>query len=177
MSWPAASVRAAVRALAATGACGLALACADPAVAGTRAPAPPFALAGSAGAVTLASYRGQFVYLDFWASWCGPCRHSFPWMNALQERLGGAGLKVVAINVDTDRADAQAFLAEHPATFTVAFDPAGTTPRAYGIKGMPSSVLLDRDGNIVFEHAGFLDAEAPELERRIAAALLAKEAP
>jgi thiol-disulfide isomerase/thioredoxin len=156
-------------------ACGVAWSTARAADPGT--PAPAFTLAGATGEVTLAAYRGKFVYLDFWASWCGPCRHSFPWMSALQQRLGAAGLQVVAVNLDTDRADAQRFLAAHPAGFTVAYDPAGTTPHAYAIKGMPSSVLVDRDGRIVFQHPGFNEAEAPALEQRIAAALGAPGAP
>lgn len=154
-----------------------ALACAGARAAEPGTPAPPFTLPGSGGAVSLAAYRGQFVYLDFWASWCGPCRHSFPWMNTLQQRLGGTGLKVIAVNVDTERADAQAFLAAHPAGFTIAFDPAGATARAYAIKGMPSSVLVDRDGTVVFEHVGFNDTDAPELERRIATAIGLEAAP
>jgi thiol-disulfide isomerase/thioredoxin len=136
-------------------------------------PAPPFALAGSSGEVTLASHRGHYVYLDFWASWCGPCRHSFPWMNTLQQRYGAAGLQVVAVNLDTDRAAAQRVLAAHPAGFTVAFDPAGATARAYALKGMPSSVLVAPDGRVVFTHAGFTEAEAPALEQRIAQAIAA----
>lgn len=141
------------------------------ALAGARAalaaPAPPFDLPGA----RLADLRGKVVYVDFWASWCGPCRKSFPWMNALQQRHGGAGLQVVAINVDEKRADAAAFLARVPASFTIAYDPAGATPRAYGVKGMPSSALVGRDGQLLWMHSGFNEADAGKLEERIRAAL------
>lgn len=139
-------------------------------------PAPEFSLAGRNGTVDLARLRGQFVYVDFWASWCGPCKRSFPWMNGLQQRFGRSGLQVVAVNVDTARADADRFLATTPASFTVAFDPTGATPRSYAIKGMPSSVLVDPGGNVVFQHAGFNEGAAQELEQKIAQALAANPA-
>jgi cytochrome c biogenesis protein CcmG/thiol:disulfide interchange protein DsbE len=129
--------------------------------------APEFVLDGRNGPVSLAAYKGKYVYLDFWASWCGPCRHSFPWMGALQKRYAGAGLQVVAINVDTSRADAQRFLAENPADFVVAYDPAGAVARQYAIKGMPSSLLIGPDGKVIQVHAGFND----DMARRIDAEL------
>jgi cytochrome c biogenesis protein CcmG, thiol:disulfide interchange protein DsbE len=135
------------------------------------APAPQFALAGKDGAIQLARYRGKVVYVDFWASWCGPCRQSFPWMNEMQARHGARGLQVIGVNLDANAADAHRFLAENPAQFPIAFDPAGTTPRAYGIKGMPSSVLVGPDGKVLFEHAGFKAADRADLEKRIEQAL------
>jgi thiol-disulfide isomerase/thioredoxin len=135
------------------------------------ATAPQFELAGKDGAVQLARYRGKVVYVDFWASWCGPCRQSFPWMNEMQARYGARGLQVIGVNLDAKSADAHQFLAENPARFAIAFDPAGATPRAYGIKGMPSSVLVGPDGTVLSEHAGFKAADRAELEKRIQAAL------
>jgi cytochrome c biogenesis protein CcmG/thiol:disulfide interchange protein DsbE len=148
------------------GACLLALlAAALPALgAAPGAPAPAFELAGRSGTVSLAAYRGKFVYLDFWASWCGPCKRSFPWMGELQKRYGPAGLEVVAINLDTSRADADRFLAQVPAGFTVAYDPAGAIARQYAIKGMPSSVLIDPDGRVLQVHAGFNDDTPAKVE-------------
>jgi thiol-disulfide isomerase/thioredoxin len=138
--------------------------------------APAFALPGSKGEVRLADYRGKFVYVDFWAAWCVPCRKSFPWMNQLQQRYAGQ-LAVVAVNVDTQRADAEKFLASTPASFTIAYDPAGTTPAAYGIKGMPSSVLVGPDGKVLFEHAGFKEGSGPKLEEMIAQAIKSRGTP
>jgi cytochrome c biogenesis protein CcmG, thiol:disulfide interchange protein DsbE len=133
--------------------------------------APDFALAGRGAPVSLAAYRGKLVYLDFWASWCGPCKRSFPWMGELQKRYGAAGLQVVAINVDTSRDDAERFLAATPAGFVVAFDPAGATPATYAIKGMPSSILIDANGQVVHVHTGF-NADTPaQVERQIERAL------
>ncbi|EEF25627.1 conserved hypothetical protein, partial [Ricinus communis] len=135
------------------------------------AAAPPFDLPGKDGTVQLAKYQGKVVYVDFWASWCGPCRQSFPWMNEMQAKYGARGLQVVGVNLDAKTDDARRFLAETPARFTIAFDPAGATPRAYGIKGMPSSVLIGPDGKVLFEHAGFKEADRAELEQAIQKAL------
>lgn len=134
-------------------------------------PAPAFTLPGSSGNVSLEAYRGRFVYVDFWASWCAPCKRSFPWMNDLRKRYGDKDLAIVAVNVDASRADAERFLASTPASFTVAYDPAGTTPRQYAIKGMPSSVLVDPSGQIVFRHTGFTSNSARELDGKIAQAM------
>ena len=133
--------------------------------------APTFTLEGRGAQVDLAKYRGKYVYLDFWASWCGPCKRSFPWMGELQQRYGPAGLQVVAINVDTKREDAERFLAQTPASFTIAYDPAGTTPKRYAIKGMPSSVLIDPKGQVVQVHAGFNTESAKKIEAEIKLAL------
>jgi cytochrome c biogenesis protein CcmG/thiol:disulfide interchange protein DsbE len=133
--------------------------------------APDFALQGPAGPVALASLRGKLVYLDFWASWCGPCRQSFPWMNEVQSRWAGRGLTVVGVNVDARSADAQKFLADTPAQFTIAYDPAGDTPRHYGIKGMPTSVLIGPDGKVLWTHSGFRAEDRADLEARLQEAL------
>jgi len=135
------------------------------------AAAPAFDLPGKDGAVQLAKYQGKLVYVDFWASWCGPCRQSFPWMNEMQAKYGARGLQVVGVNLDAKTDDARRFLAETPARFTIAFDPAGATPRAYGVKGMPSSVLIGPDGKVLYEHAGFKEADRAELEQVIKKAL------
>jgi len=135
------------------------------------APAPQFDLQGLDGAVKLAKLQGKVVYVDFWASWCGPCRQSFPWMNEMQAKYGARGLQVVGVNVDANNADARQFLASTPARFTIGFDPQGATPRSYGIKGMPSSVLIGPDGKVLSEHSGFRDADRAELESKIQSAL------
>ncbi|WP_229256873.1 choice-of-anchor D domain-containing protein [Duganella lactea] len=134
-------------------------------------PAPAFALEGPQGAVKLEQYRGKLVYVDFWASWCGPCRQSFPWMNEMQARYGDKGLQIVGINVDAKTDDARNFLTGTPAKFVIGFDPSGTAPRAYGVKGMPSSVLIGPDGKVLYEHSGFRADDRAALESRIQAAL------
>ena len=129
--------------------------------------APPFELQGSQGGLRLAQLNGKTVLLDFWASWCVPCRQSFPWLNQMQSRYGGSGLQVVAINLDEKREDALAFLNRYPAAFTVVFDGPGKAARDYAIKAMPSSVLVGRDGKVVFQHSGFRDADKSALELQI----------
>ncbi|MEP7181119.1 MAG: TlpA disulfide reductase family protein [Betaproteobacteria bacterium] len=139
------------------------------------AAAPGFALPDAKGAtVALDQLRGQVVYVDFWASWCAPCKRSFPWMNELQQRWGGKGLAVVAINVDKKRDDADRFLRQVPTAFTVVFDPAGTAPAAYGVKAMPSSYLIDARGNVVEVEQGFRDERKAALEERIRALVAAR---
>ena len=134
--------------------------------------APAFELAMADGRpVSLASLRGNVVYVDFWASWCVPCKRSFPWMNALHDRHRGQGFAIVAINVDKRRPDAERFLRDVPATFPVVFDAAGATPAAFDVKGMPSSYLIDREGRIAAVEEGFHDERATVIEQRIRALL------
>jgi thiol-disulfide isomerase/thioredoxin len=116
--------------------------------------------------------KGQYIYIDYWASWCGPCRQSFPWMNALQVKLGPKGLKVVAVNVDAKRADADKFLTHTPAQFTIAFDPQGESAKKLAIKTMPTSMLVNPEGKVLFVHSGFRAEEKEPLEAKIVAAML-----
>ena len=126
------------------------------------------------GTATLDQLRGKVVYLDFWASWCGPCRQTFPWMNELQARYGAHGFSVLAVNVDAKQADAEKFLAQVPAQFPVAFDSRGEAPGRYELKGMPSSFLIGPDGKVLMVHSGFKPEERKELESKIEAALSGK---
>ena len=136
------------------------------------AAAPAFALPTAGGeTVSLAPLRGRVVYVDFWASWCAPCRRSFPWMNALQARYGKDGLAIVGINVDKRREDAERFLRDTPASFTIAYDANGATPAAYDVKGMPSSYLIDRKGNVAAVEEGFHDESRDDVEAQIRALL------
>lgn len=135
---------------------------------------PAFELPGASGPVNLSSYKGKVVYVDFWASWCGPCKQSFPWLNEMQAKYGAKGFQIVGISVDSKMADAKTFLTEVPAKFAVAFDEKSVTPKQYGIKGMPSSVLLDGNGKVIMQHTGFKDSEKAQLEQAIAQALSAK---
>ena len=119
----------------------------------------------------LGAYAGKVVYLDFWASWCGPCRLSFPWMSNLQARLGGKDLVVIAVNVDKEPKLAQKFLAANPANFRIVYDPQGAVAEAYAIKAMPTSFLIGRDGQIRATHKGFRPEDEYEYLSHIEAAL------
>ncbi len=127
--------------------------------------------AGGNAPMTLAALRGQWVYVDFWASWCGPCKQSFPWMNEMHEKYGARGLRILAINVDARAADGERFLAATPAKFAVAFDARGETPKRYGVKAMPTSYLIDPNGRIALIHAGFRDSDRAGLDAAFAQAL------
>ena len=133
----------------------------------TGQPAPEFDLPGRIGAVKLSDYKGKAVYLDFWASWCGPCKQSFPWMNDMQTRYGDKGLRVVGVNVDKKLDDARKFLDRTPARFDVVFDAEGKTPTAYGVKVMPTSFLIAPNGRVLVIHGGFREEERDKLEREI----------
>ena len=134
--------------------------------------APVFVLPTASGeTVALDKLRGRLVYVDFWASWCGPCRRSFPWMNEMQQKYGARGLTIVGINVDKRRPDAERFLQQTPAIFSIVFDADGKTPEAYAVKGMPSSYLIDTAGNVVAVESGFRDEQKAGLEERIRALL------
>jgi thiol-disulfide isomerase/thioredoxin len=119
------------------------------------ATAPHFVLPTRDGSVALDSLRAKVVLIDFWASWCEPCRRSFPWLESMHERYSGKGLAIVAINLDKTRDPAFAFLEKYPARFTVAFDPDGKTAEAFKVKGMPSSFVLGPTGAILHAHSGF----------------------
>ena len=154
----------------------LALYVAAPALAAaTGEPAPAFTLPDAGGApVALDRLKGKVVYVDFWASWCGPCKRSFPWMGEMQKKYGDGGFAVVAINVDKRREDAAKFLAVTPGAFTIVYDPAGTVATAYDVKGMPTSYLVDRAGRIVAVDSGFREDTKATLEARIKSAVEAR---
>jgi cytochrome c biogenesis protein CcmG/thiol:disulfide interchange protein DsbE len=135
--------------------------------------APDVDLAIGGATQKLSSFKGKVVYLDFWASWCGPCRQSFPWMNEMQSKYSSKGLQIVAVNLDAKKADADQFLANLPAKFAVAYDPKGDSAKRYEIKGMPSSVLIGADGKVIAVHQGFKDDDRAELEAKFASALAA----
>jgi len=161
-----------VRLLGGLALCSIAL---DVAAVGVGQVAPAFTLPNGAGeSLVLNDLRGQVVYVDFWASWCGPCKRSFPWMNELQQKYGGKGLVIIAINVDKKREDAQRFLSTTPAQFRIVYDVAGLTPAAFEVKGMPSSYLIDAQGRVVAAEQGFREEQKAAVEERIRALLAAR---
>jgi thiol-disulfide isomerase/thioredoxin len=126
-----------------------------------RAQAPP----------GLGELHGKVVWVDFWASWCAPCRRSFPWLNEMQQKYGPEGLEIVGVNVDKERKLADAFLAETPAKFSLRFDPEGELAKAFDVQAMPSSYVLAADGRVLARHFGFRLEDRAEYEEMIRTAL------
>jgi cytochrome c biogenesis protein CcmG/thiol:disulfide interchange protein DsbE len=133
--------------------------------------APDFSLPGTSGTVSLRDFRGKVVLVDFWASWCVPCRQSFPWMTSMMNRYGAQGLVIAAVNLDKNRDGADRFLEAFPATFPVAFDPSGKTAEEFRVEAMPSSFLVSRTGEIIHIYAGFDPVHAQAIEDQIKEAL------
>lgn len=124
-------------------------------------PAPDFTLSLLNGTkqVSLHDYRGRYVLVDFWASWCSPCRESLPEYNAIraeiQKAFGEKAFEILAINVDITAEEGRAFIESiHPA-YPVLRENAGATQRAYQLMGMPTAFLVDPEGNIAFYYDGY----------------------
>lgn len=131
------------------------------------AQAPDIKLPTTSGTVQLSDLKGKVVYLDFWASWCLPCKKSFPWMSDIKKRYAEQGFAIVAVNLDKERALADAFLKQMDVNFTVAFDESGSSASKYKLRGMPSSYLIGRDGKVHASHIGFREKDKEELEQAI----------
>jgi cytochrome c biogenesis protein CcmG/thiol:disulfide interchange protein DsbE len=110
------------------------------------------------------SLTGNVVYVDFWASWCAPCRKSFPWMRDLQNRYGQEGLRVIAVDVDKDHSSAEEFLREMDPSFSILFDSTGSLAKLYDLKVMPTSFIYDRNGTIKERHEGFQLEDTPDID-------------
>lgn len=102
-----------------------------------------------------AQLKNKVVYVDFWASWCGPCRRSFPWMKELNTKYAERGLKFVTVNLDRDRTAAKKFLADMSVPFEVVYDSTGALATLYGLEAMPTSFIYGRDGKLRKQHRGF----------------------
>jgi len=119
--------------------------------------------------------RGSILWVDFWASWCDSCAASFSFLESLDRQFASQGLRVLAINLDEDPADAEDFLARHPARVEQAADRSGSCPRRFGIPGMPAAYLIDREGIIRHQHLGFRAGDAGRI-RGLVGELVAAEA-
>ncbi|MAV72762.1 MAG: thioredoxin [Halieaceae bacterium MED-G27] len=139
-----------------------------------KVPAPDFVLpviANGKGALAMDDLEGSVVYLDFWASWCGPCRLSLPALDTIYQELKDQGLIVAAITVDAVEEDALDFLQRYPVSYPIAFDSSGDVPSAFAVNGMPSGYLIDRSGNVRALHVGFKRGDEVALRDEIIAML------
>ena len=123
---------------------------------GPGAPAPAFQLpAASGGAVGLADLKGQVVLINFWASWCGPCRQEMPVLEQLYRKYKPAGFTLLGVNVEPKSGDAVNFLKSTPVSFPILFDTESKVSNLYEVSGMPSTVIVDRHGNVRYIHHGY----------------------
>ncbi|KJV06180.1 TlpA family protein disulfide reductase [Methylocucumis oryzae] len=131
--------------------------------------APLFTLPDLAQAqpVTLKNYTGKVVYLDFWASWCAPCRVSFPLLEELHKKLKSQGFEVVAVNLDETKDKAQQFLRDFPVGFTVLHDASGEWADKYTIESMPTSFIIDKHGVVRYIHHGFTSDDIKTIEAQV----------
>lgn len=118
--------------------------------------APDFTLKSLDGDnLRLAEQRGQVVMINFWASWCGPCRQEMPLLNDLYQRYGKAGFTILGVNVENDLEAAKKLLKDIPVSFPILFDDHSTVSRLYDIDAMPTTVMVDRDGKVRYLHRGY----------------------
>ncbi|MDD5227844.1 MAG: TlpA disulfide reductase family protein [Methylococcales bacterium] len=139
-------------------------------------PAPQFTLPSlkNDAPTSLKQFAGKVVYLDFWASWCAPCKTSFPLLNKLHAKLKAQGFEVVAVNLDEDKVNGEKFLQEIPIDFTVLRDAKGEWADQYVVESMPTSFIIDKNGIVQKIHHGFNSDDIKELEAKITE-LLAKK--
>jgi len=119
-------------------------------------PAAEFKLQSRSGpAVSLSSLKGQVVLINFWATWCGPCRKEMPFLEQIQKKYAPLGFTMVGVNVEEDTRLMDAFLNDVPVTFPILLDPANSVSKLYNVSAMPSTVIVDRKGNVRFIHQGY----------------------
>jgi peroxiredoxin len=136
-------------------------------------PAPGFSLQSSDGQqVSLASLKGKVVMVNFWATWCVPCRQEMPHLQALYDRYNSLGFELLAVNVEKNNAEgARKWLEETPVTFPVLFDPNNEVTKLYKVQTMPSTVLVARDGTMRFIHHGYKPGYESEYQTQVRALL------
>jgi thiol-disulfide isomerase/thioredoxin len=110
------------------------------------------------------SLDGKVVYVDFWASWCVPCRKSFPWMESMTKAHADDGLQIVTVNLDTKEKAAHRFLSDLHVTLPVVYDPQGKLAEKCQLQAMPSAFVFARDGTLQKRHEGFRNEDRDELE-------------
>ena len=159
-------MKASIKSLAAAGV----LACLSP-LAGAEAinvPAPDFTLESRSGEnLRLEDHRGEVVMLNFWASWCGPCRQEMPLMDELYSQYKDLGFTILAVNVDENREEAHRFLDKVPVNYPILYDPESSVSDLYEVQAMPTTVMIDRNGNARYLHYGYQPGYEDDYEQQI----------
>lgn len=125
-----------------------------------QVPAPDFTLKSDSGAnLKLSELRGEVVLINFWASWCGPCRQEMPLLSELHDKYKDMGFTVLGVNVEENSAQARKLLRDMPVSFPVLYDNDSTVSKQYDVVAMPSTILVDRDGNMRYLHQGYKPGE------------------
>lgn len=141
----------------------IAVAPATPAGQSGSEPAPAFTLpTRDGGSISLEHLRGQVVMINFWASWCGPCRQEFPILDEMYRKYRPMGFTLVGVNVESETADAERFLESTPVTFPIAWDSANAVSGAYGVSAMPTTLIVDRKGNVRWLHRAYKPGDENE---------------
>jgi peroxiredoxin len=133
-------------------------------------PAANFTLKSASGEnIRLSEYRGQVVLINFWASWCGPCRQEMPHLESIYRKFEPLGFTVFGVNVEQDRRMADKVLRDIPVSFPILFDNENQVSELYGVDAMPATILVDRDGKIRHMHRGYKPGYEQEYAKQIKA--------
>lgn len=138
---------------------------------GSSVPGCPAVLPGNSEKLDFEAYKGKVLLIDFWATWCPPCKKSMPFINGLRNDRVKDGFEVIAINVDENTADAYRFLEAQPVAYVTAFDASGECPRVFDVKAMPSSYLVDKQGKVRAIHLGYRDEDQDAIRKQVDALL------
>lgn len=131
-------------------------------------PAPDFTLKSRTGEnLKLSEHRGDVVMINFWASWCAPCRQEMPLLEKLYQKYSDLGFTLLAVNVEEDSSKADDLLRDIPVTFPVLFDNTNKVSKLYNVVAMPSTVIVDRDGNMRYLHRGYLPGYEEEYKKQV----------
>ena len=146
----------------------LALASVAQAAVAPQATAPDFTLRSLEGRnLRLAEQRGQVVLVNFWATWCGPCKQEMPHLNRLYDKYRSSGFVLLGINVDEDARQASGTAAKYGLHFPVLFDADKAVVKLYDLQSMPATVLIDRDGKVRYLHRGYREGLEAAYEQQI----------
>ena len=124
-------------------------------------------VSGGGETLSLSDLRGQVVFVNFWATWCAPCRDEMPSMESLYRQFRDRGFEIIAVNARENEQEVAAFMRDHDLTFPALLDLDGRVGSNYGIHAIPTSYLVDREGNIVLRKVGSIDWDTPEIRTAI----------